>query len=261
MSMPGTERMRSRSSTQDFFSTMMAITRRSTHRHRPASPPWRTGADVAAHADAEPAATARAAHHWCSLPHRVGPRPWRPRPCGCRRTARSGSRRRWRACLVRVLAPGRPTLSTDRAPKQYDTSSSPRYAPFTLTNRQSLADESQIRSSRTQYTHQAMRAIGAGFQSVLFADNPHGRGRQGRGRRGAGREHHGARRARSRPARRRHAPRRRTVRHGGTPAYVDALNDVVIAIMVEKKSCVDDLDRILSVRASTWCSSAPRTSP
>src|SRR5438093_110711 len=38
-----------------------------------------------------------------------------------------------------------------------------------------------------------------------------------------------------------------TVRHGGTPAYVDALNDVVIAIMVEKKSCVDDLERILSV--------------
>jgi 4-hydroxy-2-oxoheptanedioate aldolase len=38
-----------------------------------------------------------------------------------------------------------------------------------------------------------------------------------------------------------------TVREGGSPAYVDALNEVVIAIMVEKKSCVDDLDRILSV--------------
>jgi 4-hydroxy-2-oxoheptanedioate aldolase len=37
------------------------------------------------------------------------------------------------------------------------------------------------------------------------------------------------------------------VRHGGQPAYVDALNDVVIAIMVEKKSCVDDLEAILSV--------------
>jgi 4-hydroxy-2-oxoheptanedioate aldolase len=36
-------------------------------------------------------------------------------------------------------------------------------------------------------------------------------------------------------------------RHGGTPDYVDALNEVVIAIMVEKKSCVDDLERILSV--------------
>ena len=37
------------------------------------------------------------------------------------------------------------------------------------------------------------------------------------------------------------------VRQGGTPAYVDALNEVVIAIMVEKKSCVDNLDAILSV--------------
>ena len=38
-----------------------------------------------------------------------------------------------------------------------------------------------------------------------------------------------------------------TVRQGGQPAYVDALNDVVIAIMVEKKSCVDNLDEILKV--------------
>src|SRR2546430_6938941 len=32
-----------------------------------------------------------------------------------------------------------------------------------------------------------------------------------------------------------------------SPAYVDALNEVVIAIMVEKKSCVDNLDAVLSV--------------
>ena len=51
------------------------------------------------------------------------------------------------------------------------------------------------------------------------------------------------------------------VRHGGTPAYVDALNEVVIAIMVEKKSCVDDLEADpVGARASTWCSSAARTS-
>jgi 2-keto-3-deoxy-L-rhamnonate aldolase RhmA len=37
------------------------------------------------------------------------------------------------------------------------------------------------------------------------------------------------------------------VRQGGTPAYVDALNEVVIAIMVEKISCVDNLDAVLSV--------------
>src|SRR5690606_24085694 len=39
-----------------------------------------------------------------------------------------------------------------------------------------------------------------------------------------------------------------TVREGGSPAYVDALNDIVIAIMVEKRECVEDLDAILSVK-------------
>ena len=38
-----------------------------------------------------------------------------------------------------------------------------------------------------------------------------------------------------------------TVREGGSPAYVAALNEVVIAIMVEKRECVEDLDAILSV--------------
>ena len=104
-----------------------------------------------------------------------------------------------------------------------------------------------IKIEQTQYTHQAMRAIGAGFQSVLFADirsvedaklavdavraeTTMVRGARGRGRLGVGMRRDVG-----------------TVREGGSPAYVDALNEVVIAIMVEKKSCVDDLDRILSV--------------
>ena len=104
-----------------------------------------------------------------------------------------------------------------------------------------------IKIEQTQYTHQAMRAIGAGFQSVLFADirtvedakdgrrrgarrDDDGRGVRGRGRLGVGMRRDVG-----------------TVRQGGPPAYVDALNEVVIAIMVEKKSCVDDLDAILSV--------------
>jgi 4-hydroxy-2-oxoheptanedioate aldolase len=104
-----------------------------------------------------------------------------------------------------------------------------------------------IKIEQTQYTHQAMRAIGAGFQSVLFADirsvedarlavdavraeTTMVRGARGRGRLGVGMRRDVG-----------------TVRQGGTPAYVDALNEVVIAIMVEKKSCVDDLDAILSV--------------
>src|SRR5215470_19035225 len=104
-----------------------------------------------------------------------------------------------------------------------------------------------IKIEQTQYTHQAMRAIGSGFQSVLFADirgvedartaidavraeTAMARGVRGRGRLGVGMRRDVG-----------------TVRQGGTPAYVDALNEVVIAIMVEKKSCVEDLDRVLSV--------------
>ena len=38
------------------------------------------------------------------------------------------------------------------------------------------------------------------------------------------------------------------MREGGSPAYVAALNEVVIAVMVEKRECVEDLDAILSVK-------------
>lgn len=34
---------------------------------------------------------------------------------------------------------------------------------------------------------------------------------------------------------------------GGSAAYMEALNDVVVAIMVEKRSCVDQLEEILAV--------------
>jgi 2-keto-3-deoxy-L-rhamnonate aldolase RhmA len=128
------------------------------------------------------------------------------------------------------------------------------YAPFDMHDLDNLGRAFEvanlggmIKIEQTQYTHQAMRAIGAGFQSVLFADirsvedaktavnavraettivpGARGRGLLGVGmRRDVG-----------------------VVRHGGQPAYVEALNDVVIAIMVEKKSCVDNLEAILSV--------------
>jgi 2-keto-3-deoxy-L-rhamnonate aldolase RhmA len=104
-----------------------------------------------------------------------------------------------------------------------------------------------IKIEQTQYTHQAMRAIGSGFQSVLFADirtvedakaavnavraeTTMAKGVRGRGLLGVGMRRDVG-----------------VVREGGQPVYVDALNDVVIAIMVEKKSCVDDLDAVLSV--------------
>lgn len=128
------------------------------------------------------------------------------------------------------------------------------YAPFDMHDLDNLGRAFElaglggmIKIEQTQYTHQAMRAIGSGFQSVLFADirsvedaklavdavraeTTMAAGARGRGRMGVGMRRDVG-----------------MVRHGGQPVYVDALNDVVIAIMVEKKSCVDDLERILSV--------------
>lgn len=123
------------------------------------------------------------------------------------------------------------------------------YAPFDLHELDNLGRALElmglagmIKVEQTMWTHQAMRAIGSGFQSVLFADvrtvadaracvaavraeTPGTGGRLGVGmRRDVG-----------------------TMRDAGSPAYVEALNQVVIAIMVEKRECVEDLDAILSV--------------
>jgi 4-hydroxy-2-oxoheptanedioate aldolase len=85
------------------------------------------------------------------------------------------------------------------------------------------------------------RAIGAGFQSVLFADcrsaedvrecvrsvrpdTPDAGGTYGA------------------------TDRRFTYAwQGGSPQYVQALNDIVVAIMIEKRSTVDQLEEVLSV--------------
>ncbi len=124
------------------------------------------------------------------------------------------------------------------------------YAPFHMHDLDNLGRALELKNlagmikiEQTQWTHQAMRAIGSGFQSVLFADvrtvadahacvaavraeTPNSGGRLGVGmRRDVG-----------------------TVLEGGSPAYVAALDDVVLAIMVEKRECVEDLDAILSVK-------------
>ena len=124
------------------------------------------------------------------------------------------------------------------------------YSPFTMHDLDNLGRALELKDlggmikiEQTQWTHQAMRAIGSGFQSILFADlrtvadarecvaavraeTPGTGGRLGVGmRRDVG-----------------------TVREGGSPAYVQALNEVVIAIMVEKRECVEDLEAILSVK-------------
>ena len=91
-------------------------------------------------------------------------------------------------------------------------------------------------------TYWTIRSIGSGIQNVLFADprtkadveecvravraeTPHAGGRHGVGM-------------------------RRDVRFVmdcGTPAFVQALDDAVIAIMIEKESAVENLDDLLSV--------------
>jgi 2-keto-3-deoxy-L-rhamnonate aldolase RhmA len=124
------------------------------------------------------------------------------------------------------------------------------YAPFNMYDLDNLGRALELKNlggmikiEQTQWTHQAMRAIGSGFQSILFADlrtvedahacvaavraeTPNSGGRLGVGmRRDVG-----------------------TVLEGGSPAYVEALDDVVIAVMIEKRECVEALDEILAVK-------------
>ena len=123
------------------------------------------------------------------------------------------------------------------------------YAPFNMHDLDNLGRAFElaglggmIKIEQGEWTHQAMRAIGAGFQSVLFADvrtledaqacvravraeTPGRNGLMGVGmRRDVG-----------------------MILEAGSQAYVNALDDVVIALMVEKRQCVEDIDNILSV--------------
>jgi 4-hydroxy-2-oxoheptanedioate aldolase len=124
------------------------------------------------------------------------------------------------------------------------------YAPFDLHSFDNIGRAIELHDHLTgmlkveqeQRLHQTMRAIGSGIQNVLFADvrtvedatacvravraeTPKARGLHGVGmRRDVG-----------------------TIREAGTPAFARALDDAVVAIMVEKKACVEDLDAILDV--------------
>jgi 4-hydroxy-2-oxoheptanedioate aldolase len=123
------------------------------------------------------------------------------------------------------------------------------YGPFTMHDLDNLGRALELagiggmmKVEQTQWTHQTMRAIGSGFQSILFADirtvadaeacvkavraeSPRTRGLAGVGmRRDVG-----------------------TIREAGSPAFVKALDDVVVALMIEKRQCVEDLDNVLSV--------------
>ena len=100
---------------------------------------------------------------------------------------------------------------------------------------------SMIKVDQSHQGFLAQRGIGAGFSSVLFTDcrsaddvrecvriarpdTPEDKGLYGA------------------------ATRRHTyMGYGGTPAYVQALRDTVVAIMIEKKGAVEDLEEILSM--------------
>ena len=122
------------------------------------------------------------------------------------------------------------------------------YAPFDLYALDNICRAAELHgmSSMIKVDQQprkflAQRAIGSGFQSVLFADcrkaadaeecvravlpeTPQDQGT------------HGV------------ATRRFTyMLYGGTQNYVDALRDIVVALMIEKKTAVENLDEVLAV--------------
>lgn len=122
------------------------------------------------------------------------------------------------------------------------------YAPFTLHDLDNMARTAElhglsmmIKVDDEQHGYVAQRAIGSGFDSVLFTDcrsaadvrqciatvrpdTPEDAGRYG-------------------VAARRFA----YMRYGGTPDYVQALRDIVVVMMIEKKPAVDALEDILAV--------------
>ncbi|MFQ6039369.1 MAG: HpcH/HpaI aldolase/citrate lyase family protein [Candidatus Poribacteria bacterium] len=122
------------------------------------------------------------------------------------------------------------------------------YAPFDLYSLDNFCRtaelygmSSMIKIDQDPRSFLAQRGIGAGFQSVLFADcrsvddvrqcvrivrpdTPEDKGLYGVG-----------------------ARRFAYMGYGGSPEYVQALRDVVVAIMIEKHSAVEQLEEILSI--------------
>mgnify|MGYP002784034162 CR=1 FL=1 len=98
------------------------------------------------------------------------------------------------------------------------------YAPFTMHDLDNLGRalevaglSGMIKIEQTQWTHQAMRAIGSGIQNAIFADIRSVMLEMGKAMMGTNAD------------------------------YVQALDAAVVAIMVEKRECVEDLDAILAV--------------
>lgn len=122
------------------------------------------------------------------------------------------------------------------------------YGPFDLHDLDNFCRAAELYSMgsmiKVDQSHQAFlaqRGIGAGFSSVLFtdcrsADDVRECVRNARPDTPADQGLYGV-------ATRRHS----YMGYGGTPDYVQALNDIVVAIMIEKKGAVDELEEILSL--------------
>ena len=123
------------------------------------------------------------------------------------------------------------------------------YAPFDLHDLDNICRaaelhglSSMIKVDQAPRGFLAQRAIGAGFQSVLFADcrtvaDAEECVRAVRAETPEDGGEHGV------------ATRRSTyMLYGGTQQYVEALRDIVVALMIEKKTAVENLDEVLSVK-------------
>ena len=100
---------------------------------------------------------------------------------------------------------------------------------------------SMIKLDQEPRTWLAQRAIGAGFQSVLFADVRNVE--QARACVAAARPDAPGSNGTLGVADRRSS----IMNHAGTQRYIDALNDIVVVLMIEKASAVEQLDEILKV--------------
>jgi 4-hydroxy-2-oxoheptanedioate aldolase len=124
------------------------------------------------------------------------------------------------------------------------------YAPWTLHDLDNLGRaielfpdfSGMIKIEQDTRGHLAMRAIGAGIQNVLFADvrTPEEARQCVRSVRAEHPDHGGLHGV---------GMRRdvRTVLHGGSPAFVQALADAVIVLMIEKREAVENFEAILDV--------------
>jgi 4-hydroxy-2-oxoheptanedioate aldolase len=122
------------------------------------------------------------------------------------------------------------------------------YAPFDLTALENFCRAAELYDLGTmikvdyeEHRYVAQRAIGAGFQSVLFADarSPEDVGHFVKSVRadcpGSDGFHGVAVRRNAMP------------NYGSTPGYVTALDDIVVAVMIEKGPAAESLEKVLQV--------------